>query len=284
MAATSTRRAPGATGWCGRWPATRSRPTSSTASPASACCPRSSSTGCPATRTRSPCASATRRWSSSSSTSTARSSTRSTRRASAACSGRRGWLAGRRGAAAPPGEGLEHARRGHLGGARRAPALRAFEGHGLGRLRPGDPLLRGGGDPRAGRDPHHRHQPSAEPARDVPVARWREIRDQIHAEVCAKGFDPELNSFVQSYGSKRLDASLLLIAHMGFLPQDDPARGRHRRGHRPDPDARRLRAALRHRGPDHRRPARRRGRLPALLASGTPTTSSASAAARRRVR
>ncbi|GJD75795.1 Trehalase [Methylobacterium goesingense] len=63
------------------------------------------------------------------------------------------------------------------------------------------------------------HRPSR--ARDVPVARWREIRDQIHAEVCAKGFDPELNSFVQSYGSKRLDASLLLIAHMGFLPQDD---------------------------------------------------------------
>ncbi|RZK76929.1 MAG: glycoside hydrolase family 15 protein, partial [Methylobacterium sp.] len=57
---------------------------------------------------------------------------------------------------------------------------------------------------------------------DAPVERWREIRDQIHAEVCEKGFDPELNSFVQSYGSKSLDASLLLIAHMGFLPQTDP--------------------------------------------------------------
>jgi GH15 family glucan-1,4-alpha-glucosidase len=55
-----------------------------------------------------------------------------------------------------------------------------------------------------------------------PIERWRENRDAIHAEVCEKGFDPELNSFVQSYGSKRLDASLLLIAHMGFLPQDDP--------------------------------------------------------------
>ena len=57
---------------------------------------------------------------------------------------------------------------------------------------------------------------------DAPLDRWRSVRDQIHAEVCERGFDPELNSFVQSYGSKRLDASLLLIAHMGFLPQDDP--------------------------------------------------------------
>ncbi|GBU16274.1 MULTISPECIES: glycoside hydrolase family 15 protein [Methylobacterium] len=58
--------------------------------------------------------------------------------------------------------------------------------------------------------------------RDAPVGRWREIRDRIHAEVCDRGFDPELNSFVQSYGSQHLDASLLLIPHMGFLPQDDP--------------------------------------------------------------
>ncbi|WP_375463079.1 glycoside hydrolase family 15 protein [uncultured Methylobacterium sp.] len=59
-------------------------------------------------------------------------------------------------------------------------------------------------------------------APDAPVERWIEIRDAIHAQVCEKGFDAELNSFVQSYGSKALDASLLLIAHMGFLPQDDP--------------------------------------------------------------
>ena len=58
--------------------------------------------------------------------------------------------------------------------------------------------------------------------RHAPLDRWRELRDRIHAEVCEKGFDRELNSFVQYYGSKRLDASLLLIAHMGFLPQDDP--------------------------------------------------------------
>ncbi|HEY2227806.1 MAG TPA: glycoside hydrolase family 15 protein [Xanthobacteraceae bacterium] len=52
--------------------------------------------------------------------------------------------------------------------------------------------------------------------------RWREIADEIHAEVCERGFDRELNSFVQVYGSRRLDASLLLIPLVGFLPATDP--------------------------------------------------------------
>jgi len=52
--------------------------------------------------------------------------------------------------------------------------------------------------------------------------RWREIADEIHAEVCDRGFDQDLNSFVQAYGSKRLDASLLLIPMVGFLPPEDP--------------------------------------------------------------
>ncbi|HEV2098463.1 MAG TPA: glycoside hydrolase family 15 protein, partial [Stellaceae bacterium] len=52
--------------------------------------------------------------------------------------------------------------------------------------------------------------------------RWRSLADEIHAEVCERGFDRELNSFVQAYGSKRLDASLLLIPLVGFLPADDP--------------------------------------------------------------
>jgi len=52
--------------------------------------------------------------------------------------------------------------------------------------------------------------------------RWREIADEIHAEVCERGFDQDLNSFVQAYGSKRLDASLLLIPMVGFLPPEDP--------------------------------------------------------------
>jgi GH15 family glucan-1,4-alpha-glucosidase len=57
---------------------------------------------------------------------------------------------------------------------------------------------------------------------DEPGDRWRAIADEIHAEVCARGFDPELMSFVQSYGSKKLDASLLLIPLVGFLPANDP--------------------------------------------------------------
>jgi GH15 family glucan-1,4-alpha-glucosidase len=58
--------------------------------------------------------------------------------------------------------------------------------------------------------------------RSGPVERWRKIRTAIHREVCEKGFDGELNSFTQSYGSKLLDASLLMIPLVGFLPADDP--------------------------------------------------------------
>ncbi|MDB5650841.1 MAG: glycoside hydrolase 15-related, partial [Hyphomicrobiales bacterium] len=63
--------------------------------------------------------------------------------------------------------------------------------------------------------PHTREEEAA-------VQRWRAVADEIHAEVCAKGYDAELGSFVQSYGSKLLDASLLQIALVGFLPCDDP--------------------------------------------------------------
>ena len=54
-----------------------------------------------------------------------------------------------------------------------------------------------------------------------PVDRWRQLRDEIHAEVCSKGFDAERNTFTQSYGDAGLDASLLLIPQVGFLPPDD---------------------------------------------------------------
>ena len=56
----------------------------------------------------------------------------------------------------------------------------------------------------------------------APLERWRRVRDEIHAEVCAKGFDRERNTFVQHYGAKGLDASLLLIPITGFLPATDP--------------------------------------------------------------
>ena len=56
---------------------------------------------------------------------------------------------------------------------------------------------------------------------DGPLERWRDLRDDIHREVCAKGYDADRNTFTQSYGSKELDSSLLLIPQVGFLPPDD---------------------------------------------------------------
>ncbi|MFE3900580.1 glycoside hydrolase family 15 protein [Streptomyces sp. NPDC059153] len=53
------------------------------------------------------------------------------------------------------------------------------------------------------------------------LKRWHNLRDEIHRDVCERGYDPERNTFTQSYGSKELDASLLLIPQMGFLPPDD---------------------------------------------------------------
>jgi GH15 family glucan-1,4-alpha-glucosidase len=54
-----------------------------------------------------------------------------------------------------------------------------------------------------------------------PVEHWRKLAAHIHRDVCKRGFDRELGSFVQSYGSKQLDASLLLLPAVGFLPGDD---------------------------------------------------------------
>jgi GH15 family glucan-1,4-alpha-glucosidase len=51
---------------------------------------------------------------------------------------------------------------------------------------------------------------------------WQQVRDEIHEDVCRNGFDPDLGSFVQAYGSKALDASLLLLPLVGFLPPTDP--------------------------------------------------------------
>src|SRR3954452_14929230 len=56
----------------------------------------------------------------------------------------------------------------------------------------------------------------------APLDKWRALRDAIHVDVCAKGFNPELNTFVESYGSKMLDASILLLPAVGFLPPSDP--------------------------------------------------------------
>jgi GH15 family glucan-1,4-alpha-glucosidase len=55
----------------------------------------------------------------------------------------------------------------------------------------------------------------------APVDEWRGIREEIHEDVCRNGFDSRLRSFVQFYGSKEVDASLLLIPLVGFLPAND---------------------------------------------------------------
>ena len=57
---------------------------------------------------------------------------------------------------------------------------------------------------------------------DGPLDRWKQLRDRIHRDVCEKGFDREQNTFVGFYGSKLLDASILLLPGVGFLPGDDP--------------------------------------------------------------
>jgi GH15 family glucan-1,4-alpha-glucosidase len=57
---------------------------------------------------------------------------------------------------------------------------------------------------------------------DDTVDKWRALRQQIHDEVCEKGFDTRLKSFVQAYGSRQLDASVLMMPVVGFLPADDP--------------------------------------------------------------
>jgi len=62
----------------------------------------------------------------------------------------------------------------------------------------------------------------AELGRPGAETRWRAVRDRIHAEVCEKGYDARRGTFTQYYGSTELDAAVLLIPEVGFLPPDDP--------------------------------------------------------------
>lgn len=57
---------------------------------------------------------------------------------------------------------------------------------------------------------------------DGPVERWRELRDTLHREICARGFNQEKQSFVQVYDGDAIDASLLMVPLVGFLPPEDP--------------------------------------------------------------
>ncbi|CAM3905392.1 glycoside hydrolase family 15 protein [Nocardiopsis rhodophaea] len=58
--------------------------------------------------------------------------------------------------------------------------------------------------------------------KEGPIERWKALRDTIHAEVCEYGYDARRNTFTQYYGSKELDAALLLLPEVGFLPYSDP--------------------------------------------------------------
>jgi GH15 family glucan-1,4-alpha-glucosidase len=57
---------------------------------------------------------------------------------------------------------------------------------------------------------------------DAPLERWRQVRDEIHREVCERGYDTERGTFTQYYGSRELDASVLNIPLVGFLTGADP--------------------------------------------------------------
>ncbi|MCF3105056.1 glycoside hydrolase family 15 protein [Streptomyces roseoverticillatus] len=66
------------------------------------------------------------------------------------------------------------------------------------------------------------HALEADPGLPGDLDGWRAMRDEVHREVCERGFDAERNTFTQSYGSRELDAATLLIPRVGFLPPDDP--------------------------------------------------------------
>ena len=126
---------------------------------------------------------------------------------------------------------LEQARPGDLGGPGAATALHLLQADVLGGLRPGARLAKLHGD------------------RDL-AATWRKAAEEIHADICERGVD-ERGVFVQHYDTTALDASVLLMPLLRFLPRR-PADPRHRAGHRRRADRGRAGAALPGRG-DRRR-------------------------------
>jgi Glycosyl hydrolases family 15 len=111
--------------------------------------------------------------------------------------------------------------------------------------------------------------------REAPLERWRAIRDEIHAQVCRRGWNDQLGSFTQSYGSRQLDASLLLLPQVGFLPPAD-ARPRHPRRHSAPARVGRLPAPLPERGGERRPPRPERAPFsPARSGSSTRSRSTA---------
>ena len=98
-----------------------------------------------------------------------------------------------------------------------------------------------------------------------PVDQWRRLRSDIHAEVCHAGYDADRQTFTQSFGRPELDASLLMMALVGFLPATDPRVMGTVAAIERDLSRERLRPAVRGRQPRRgRRSAGRRGGIPAL--------------------
>ena len=142
---------------------------------------------------------------------------------------------------------LARAGPGHLGGARRAAALHVVEAHVLGGGRPRRPPGPPEGRGRAGQE-------------------WQKRAEEIQADICAHGVD-ERGVFTQRYGAPALDASLLLMPLVRFLPADDPRMRGDGAGHRGRAHRRRSGAALPG-GGDRRRPRDRGGRVPRSARSG----------------
>ena len=98
---------------------------------------------------------------------------------------------------------VARAGRRHLGSARPAPAFHALEGDGVGRVRSRGARLSSSSDC------------------EGPVECWRGHRDELRAEICARGFNRKKGAFTQEYGGEELDASLLMLPLVGFLPPED---------------------------------------------------------------
>ncbi len=109
---------------------------------------------------------------------------------------------------------------------------------------------------------------------DGPVDRWRALRDDIHADVCTRGYDPARGTFTQAYGSKRARRERSsMIPLVGFLPAHRPARARHHRGDRAGADGGRARAPLRQLGTAASTGCRRARACSSPAPSGSPTRS-----------
>ena len=100
------------------------------------------------------------------------------------------------------------------------------------------------------------------PELEGPLEEWRELRHEIFTEVCEKGYNEKVGAFTQYYGCDQLDASVLMIPLVGFLPAERPAGRQHGRGGREGTDRRRLRPALPHRRRRRGRRADRAARAP----------------------